>query len=77
MFYAFQSADNNVTLYTIGIGSGANVDLMTAMATGKDPTTGDFYFEGKGGKFYPAAKPSDLDAIFEDILSNILVRIVG
>jgi hypothetical protein len=77
MYFAFQAADNNVTLYTIGIGSGVNVDLLTAMATGTDPTAGTVYFEGQGGEYYPAAKPSDLDAIFEKILGNILVRIVG
>jgi hypothetical protein len=41
-----------------------------------DPDKG-FYFESRGGKYYPAAKPSDLDTIFEDILDNIFVRIVG
>lgn len=77
MYFSYVAADNNVTVYTIGIGSGAKVDLMTAMATGTDPFTGDYYFEGRGGRYYPAAQPSDLDAIFEDILSNIFVRIVG
>lgn len=81
MYFASQAADNNVVLYTIGIGSGVNVELLTAMATGTDPNpvAGDdgFYFEGKGGKYFAAAKPSDLDAIFEEILNNIFVRIVG
>jgi hypothetical protein len=81
MFYASQAADNNVVVYTIGIGSGVNRELLTAMATGTDPNpaSGDdgFYFESKDGEYFPAAKPSDLDAIFEAILSNIYVRIVG
>jgi hypothetical protein len=81
MYYASQAADNNVTVYTIGIGSGVNIELLTAMASGTDPNPrandDGFYFEGRGGRYYPAAKPSDLDAIFEDILSNIYVRIVG
>lgn len=81
MYFAQQAADNNVTVYTIGIGAGVNIELLTAMATGKDPNpkAGDdgFYFEGRGGQFYHAVQPNDLDAIFEDILSNIYVRIIG
>lgn len=81
MYYASQAVDNNVIVYTIGIGSGVNRELLTAAAEGLDPNPppGDdgFYFEGKGGKYFPAAKPSDLDAIFEEILNNIFVRIVG
>lgn len=77
MYYAKQAADNNVTVYTIGIGSGVNRDLLTAMATGVDPGTGDVYFNSRGGEYFPAARPSDLDGIFEQILSNIFVRIVG
>lgn len=81
IYYASVAADNNVVVYTIGIGSGVNVELLTAMATGTDPNPvpGDdgFYFEGKGGKYFPAAQPDDLDAIFEQILNNIFVRIVG
>ncbi|MCB0209905.1 MAG: VWA domain-containing protein [Anaerolineae bacterium] len=77
MYYAIQAANRNVTLYTIGIGSGVNIDLLTAMATGVDPTTEDVYFEQRGGAYYPAAKPSDLDQIFDIILSNVFVRIVN
>jgi hypothetical protein len=81
MYFASQAADNNVTVYTIGIGSGVNRELLTAMATGTDPNPkpGDngFYFEGKNGEYFPAAQPDDLDLIFEKILSNIYVRIVG
>jgi hypothetical protein len=81
MYYASQAADNNVVVYTIGIGAGVNRELLEAIATGTDPNPapGDdgFYFEGKGGKYFPAVKPSDLDAIFEEILNNIFVRIVG
>jgi hypothetical protein len=77
MYYSQQAADNNVVVYTIGIGSGVNRDLLTAMATGEDPGTGDVYFSSRGGRYYPAARPSDLDGIFQDILSNIFVRIIG
>jgi hypothetical protein len=77
IYYAKQAANNNIVVYAIGIGAGANVDLMTAMAEGTDPTSGKKYFESRGGKFYNAVSPADLDGIFEQILSNIFVRIIG
>lgn len=80
MYYAFLASQANVTVYTIGIGGGANRDLLTAMATGTDPRSGGEpfpHFVGKGGQYFPAAKPSDLDLIFDQILSNIFVRIVS
>ncbi|NJN95954.1 MAG: VWA domain-containing protein, partial [Anaerolineales bacterium] len=80
MYFAFLASEANVTLYTIGIGAGANRDLLTAMATGIDPRGGGTpytHFVGKGGQYFPAAKPTDLDIIFDQILSNIYVRIVG
>jgi Flp pilus assembly protein TadG len=80
MYYAFLASQANVTVYTIGIGGGANRDLLTAMATGTDPRSGGepfTHFVGKGGQYFPAAKPSDLDLIFDQILSNIFVRIVS
>jgi hypothetical protein len=79
MYYAFLADDNNVTVYTIGIGAGANRDLLTAMATGDDPGCEDPACPGfvAEGQYFPAAKPTDLDLIFEQILSNIYVRIVG
>ncbi len=80
MYLAYQAAEKEVTVYTIGIGAGANQDLLTAMATGVDPR-GDaadvLMFTGATGQFFPAAKPSDLEIIFEAILSNIYVRIVS
>jgi hypothetical protein len=83
IWYAKKAAENNVIVYTIGIGAGANRSLLEAMATGTDPfpattdTDKGFYFGSRGGKYYPAAKPSDLDQIFTDILGNTFVRIVG
>jgi hypothetical protein len=77
IYYAQQAAKNNVTVYTIGVGAGVNISLLTAMAEGIDPATGDEYIRNAKGKFYLAATPADLDAIFEDILSNVVVRLVG
>jgi hypothetical protein len=82
VYYGKFAYDNNVTVYTIGIGSGANPALLETMATGIDPTTDPptEYWKGgteRGGDYFPAPKPSDLDAIFEKILQNVFVRIVG
>ncbi|GIK40026.1 MAG: hypothetical protein BroJett011_38590 [Chloroflexota bacterium] len=70
MYYAYLAALNNVPLYTIGIGAGINSDLLNAMATGTDPSDNHDYFFGACGQYYSAAKPSDLDAIFEAILTQ-------
>ncbi len=77
MFYAYQAYNSGVTLYTIGLGGSVDANLLSAMATGTNPQTKLNYFPGRGGKFYPAASPQELDAIFEEILGQIYVRIVG
>ncbi|MBI1881096.1 MAG: VWA domain-containing protein [Chloroflexi bacterium] len=71
MWYALQAADNKVIVYTIGIAPDANADLLTAMATGVDPGTGDVYFDSLGGQYYLAAQPSDLDPIYDAILPQV------
>lgn len=80
MWYAQQAAAKGVIVYTIGIGAGANADFLTTMATGTDPRSGGTpvpMFPGASGKYFPAARPSDLDGIFRQILTSISVRIVG
>lgn len=80
MWYAQQAAAKGVTVYTIGIGAGANTDFLTTMAEGKDPRSGGTpvpMFSGASGKYFPAARPSDLDGIFRQILTSLSVRIVG
>jgi uncharacterized repeat protein (TIGR01451 family) len=67
IFYAREAANNNVSVFTIGLGPGVNSDLMAAMATGSDPTTGQFYFEPVCGRFFAASGPADLDAAFAEI----------
>ena len=84
MYYGWEAANNNVTVYAIGLGAGVNIDLLNALATGVDPR-GEVlndgndvtYFNARGGKFFNAATPEDLDAIFDTILTSIYVRIVG
>jgi hypothetical protein len=73
VYYAFLAAQNNVTVHTIGIGSGATADLLTTIATGIDPRGTDpdvVMFSGASGQYFPAAKPTDLDAIFDLILAQ-------
>lgn len=82
VFYGKEAADAGVIVYSIGLGAGAERDLLTAIAEGRDPhtTSGaseEFLFDARGGRYFNAAKPSDLDGIFSVILSNIYVRIVG
>lgn len=79
MHYAYQAHDKGVTLYTIGLGSGVDADLLQAMATGSytdDSGISRSFFSGKG-KFYAANSPSELNAIFEEILDAVYVTLVG
>ncbi|MFN8453604.1 MAG: hypothetical protein U0401_02855 [Anaerolineae bacterium] len=76
VYPAKQVTDYDVTVYTIGIGAGANGDLPTAMVEGIDPHGGDpqtIFTNAKGGKYLNAAKPTDLKLIFNAILLNIYV----
>ncbi len=79
MYYAYQAYNNGVTLYTIGVGSGTDPDILQAMATGSYTADGGVtrtYFNGNG-VYYAAETPDQLAAIFEQILDSIVVRIVG
>ncbi|MCB0211411.1 MAG: DUF11 domain-containing protein [Anaerolineae bacterium] len=67
IFYAQQAAENDVALFTIGMGPAIYPDLLTAMATGTDPTTGDVYFDQNCGAFFPVANLNTLDDVFDEI----------
>jgi len=69
IYYARAAAQNNVSVYTIGMGPGINLDLLAAMARGTDPFTGHVYFEPVCGQFFLASKPTDLDEIMTHILA--------
>jgi hypothetical protein len=77
MFYAQWAAANDVALYTIGLGGAVNAELLEAMATGTYTGKSDAPFFNGLGKFYPAASPLELEAIFDDILDQLYVRLVG
>jgi hypothetical protein len=57
---ANRAAENNIKVYTIGLGSGADEDLLTDVA---DIT---------GGKYYPAPTPEYLEGIYHDIRTQTL-----
>ncbi len=64
IYYAGQALNNNVVVYTIGLGDGARADLLEMAA------------ETARGKYFYAPTPEDLDAIFDEILQNIYVRLI-
>ncbi|HRV93875.1 MAG TPA: hypothetical protein P5526_17085, partial [Anaerolineae bacterium] len=68
IYYAQQAANQNVSLFTIGLGPGFDPDLLAAMATGVDPTTGDVYFAPRCGQFFAVPRANDLDLVFEGIV---------
>ena len=72
VFFGNMASANNVTVFTVGVGNGVDRDLLTAIAEGHDPhsTSGsgdEFLFDSCGGRFFNAAKPTDLDAILDFI----------
>ena len=69
MYYAGQAANQGVSLFIIGVGSGPDTDLLQAMATGTDPGTGRVYFEPECGAFYPTASLTGLDESFNQALA--------
>ena len=64
IYYAKKARQVGAVIYTIGLGNGVEPELLQAVA---DETQGTYYF---------APSPKDLDAIFDQILSNIYVRLI-
>jgi hypothetical protein len=64
IYYAGKALQNNVVVYAIGLGDGARDDLLQMAA------------ETARGQYFEAPTPEDLDAIFDEILSNIYVRLI-
>jgi hypothetical protein len=64
IYYAGKALENNVIVYTIGLGQGARRDLLEMTAT---TARGQYFF---------APTPEELDHIFDEILSNIYVRLI-
>lgn len=64
MYYAERAKNQNIVIYTIGLGLGADEDLLKAVA------------EETGGLYYFAPKAKDLDWIFQQIADQIFLRLV-
>jgi Flp pilus assembly protein TadG len=64
IYYAGKALENNVIIYTIGLGQGARRDLLEMTA------------ETAHGQYFFAPTPEELDAQFDKILSNIYVRLI-
>lgn len=66
IYYGQIAANNNVTIYTIGLGNGVDTQMMEALAT----------LPGSDGQFFAAASSAQLDEIFDTILKSISVRLI-
>jgi hypothetical protein len=64
IYYAQEADSNSIVVYTIGLGLGADQELLKAVA------------EETGGLFYFAPKAKDLDYIFQQIADQIFLRLV-
>jgi hypothetical protein len=64
IYYAGKALQSNVIVYTIGLGDGAREDLLGMAA------------DTARGRYFYAPTPDDLDGIFDEILSNIYVRLI-
>jgi hypothetical protein len=64
MYYAERARNSSIVVYTIGLGLGADGDLLQTVA---DETSGQYYF---------APRAEDLDRIFQEIADQIFLRLV-
>ncbi|AKB27795.1 hypothetical protein MSSIT_1076 [Methanosarcina siciliae T4/M] len=58
-YYTQQAINNDVTVYTIGLGSGVNSALLTNIATSAD------------GQYFPVSSAEDLPDVFRTISGEI------
>ncbi|KCZ72942.1 Mg-chelatase subunit ChlD, partial [Candidatus Methanoperedens nitroreducens] len=58
-YYTQQAVANNITIYTIGLGSSVDSALLTGIAT------------ATGGKYYPVSSADQLPQVFRDISGEI------
>ena len=67
IYYAMEARDNGIVIYTISLGWGADLDLMTEVA------------ELTGGETFVArpATRDNLDVIFEELFEKIFLRLIG
>ena len=65
VYYAYKARDNAIVIYTIGLGWGADRELMEHVAD----TTGGFF------RWAPTS--DKLDAIFDELFQRIFLRLIG
>lgn len=58
-YYTQQAIENNIAIYTIGLGSGINSALLTSIAT------------ATGGQYYPVSSADQLPDVFREISGEI------
>jgi hypothetical protein len=63
VYYAQAARDNGIAIYTIGLGTGADKDLLRYVA---DTT---------GGRYYPATR-ENLDDIFDKLYERLFIRLI-
>lgn len=66
MFYAQMAAQNNITIYTIGLGNGVDTRFLETIAK----------LPGSDGEYFAAVSPAQLNDIFDTILNSISVRLI-
>jgi hypothetical protein len=66
IYYGQIAAQNNVTIYTIGLGNGVDTEILEAVAT----------LPGSDGEYFAAASAAQLDGIFDAILKSVSVRLI-
>ncbi len=66
MFYAQIAAQNNITIYTIGLGNGVDTRFLETIAK----------LPGSDGEYFAAVSAAQLDDIFDTILNSISVRLI-
>ena len=64
VYFANIASDRNVKIYTIGLGNGADAELLEKVA------------EIGGGAYFNALSPAQLDQVFDRILENISIRLI-
>jgi hypothetical protein len=64
MYYAQLADAQDILIYSVGLGTTVDGDLLTAVA------------QQTGGEYFHARKADDLEAIFQEIADKIFLRLI-